>query len=69
MKKQYKTPVTESVKVNLFNSILEDIGVVNNSREVGDEGLAKEQGNYFDFGDDFGDIWGSDEDPKDPWKE
>ena len=62
MKKQYKTPITESVKVNLFNSILEDIGVVNNSTEVGDEGLAKEQGNFFDFDNDtFGDIWGEGE--------
>jgi hypothetical protein len=69
MKKQYKTPITESVKVNLYGSILEGIGTETGSI-VTNEGLAKEQGDFFGFDDDsFGDIWGDDEDPKDPWKE
>ena len=70
MKKQYKKPMAESVKVSLYNSLLEDIGVVNNSTEVSDSGLGKEQ--YDPFGgdaDSFGDIWGTDEDPNDLWNE
>ena len=55
MKKQYKTPITESVKVKLYNSILDSIGVVNNSHDVTDEGLAKEQKDFFDIDDN--DLW------------
>ena len=70
MKKQYKKPITESVKVNLYNSILEDgIGIINNSREGSDTGLAKENNLLFEDDDDFGDIWGTDEDPNDLWGE
>lgn len=43
MKKQYIQPATESVKVNLYNSILEDIIIINDSKHGSDEGLAKEQ--------------------------
>lgn len=68
MKKQYKKPITESVKVNLYNSILEDgIGIINNSREGSDTGLAKENNLLFEDEGDFGDIWGTDEDPNDLW--
>ncbi|MBR5391848.1 MAG: hypothetical protein IK148_03195 [Prevotella sp.] len=68
MKKQYKKPITESVKVNLYNSILDNIGVVNNSHDVTDEGLGKENNLIFDDDEDaFGDIWGTDEDPNDLW--
>ena len=67
MKKQYKHPVTNIVRLNIHGSVL-DAPIVNNSHDVSDEGLAKEQGNFFDFDDDaFGDIWGDDEEPKDPW--
>lgn len=66
MKKQYKLPITEIVKLNVSEAVL-DIPIVNNSTEVSDDGLAKE--NNFDFDDDaFGDIWGSEnEDPNDLW--
>ena len=43
MKKQYIQPATESVKVNLYNSILEDIIIINDSKHGSDEGLGKEQ--------------------------
>ena len=65
MKKQYIQPATESVKVNLYGSILEGIDIVNNSRDVTNEGLAKET----DF-DDFNseeDIWGGRQ-MKDAWE-
>ena len=68
MKKQYKTPITESVKVNLYGSILEGIGTDLGS-DVTNEGLAKEQGNFFDFDNDtLGDIWGEGE-SNDLWSE
>ena len=71
MKKQYKKPITESVKVNLYNSILEDgIGIINNSREGSDTGLAKENNLLFEDEGNFGDIWASEnEDPNDLWGE
>ena len=54
--------------MNLYNSILDNIGVVNNSHDVTDEGLGKENNLIFDDDDDaFGDIWGTDEDPNDLW--
>jgi hypothetical protein len=70
MKKQYKTPITESVKVNLYGSVLGGIGVEGGS-PVTPIADAKEQGDFFDFEDDdtFGDIWGTDEDPNDLWGE
>ena len=69
MKKQYKKPITESVKVNLYGSILEDenIGVDFGSNGV-ISGDAKENNLIFDEDDDaFGDIWVTDEDPNDLW--
>ena len=43
MKKIYLSPVTETVNVKLYGSILEDgIGVIDNSYEVSDDGEAKE---------------------------
>ena len=56
MKKHYIRPVTESVKVNLYGSILESIGTDTNSY-VSDVGLAKE--NDILWGDDStsGDLW------------
>ena len=56
MKKLYIQPATETVKLNINDSIL-DIGVVNNSTDVTNEGLAKEQGDFFEMDDSFGDIW------------
>lgn len=67
MKRQYLQPVTETVNVKLYGSILQDIEIVNNSRDVTDEGLGKENNLLFED-DAFGDIWGSeDEDPNDLW--
>ena len=69
MKKQYKKPITESVKVNLYNSILvDDPPIIITSHDVTNEGLGKENNLIFDDDDDaFGDIWGTDEDPNDLW--
>ncbi len=41
MKKQYKHPVTEIVKLNVSDAVLQEIDIVNNSTDVGDEGLGK----------------------------
>lgn len=65
MKRQYLQPVTETVNVKLYGSILQDIEIVNNSRDVTDEGLGKE--NNITFEDDFGDIWGDDSSKKDSY--
>ena len=58
MKKQYKTPITESVKVNLYGSVLGGIGVEGGS-PVTPIADAKENGDFFDFEEDdnFGDLW------------
>ena len=67
MKKQYKKPITESVKVNLYNSILvDDPPIIITSHDVTNEGLGKENNLLFED-DAFGDIWGTDEDPNDLW--
>ena len=56
MKKQYKTPITESVKVNLYGSVLGGIDVEGGS-PVTPIADAKEQGDFFEMDDSFGDIW------------
>ena len=66
MKKQYSKPVIESVKVKLFNSILQDIGVINTSRDVSDDGEAKGN-NFFEDFDSEEDIW-SGRQMKDVWE-
>ena len=53
MKKIYFRPVTEIVKLNVSDAVLQEIDIVNNSTDVGDEGLGKE--NNLIFEDD--DIW------------
>ncbi len=66
MKKIYKTPITETVNVRLYSSVLDDPGLHNESQIAG--GMdAKENNLIFDDDDTFGDIWGTDEDPKDLW--
>ena len=74
MKKIYKTPITETVNVRLYSSVLDDdtsrYGNWSQGAAGGDDpgwGDAKE--NNFGFDDDaFGDIWGSeDDDTKDLW--
>lgn len=65
MKKQYKHPVTDIVRLNINGTLL-DAPIINNSHDVTDEGLAKE--NNFDFDDDaFGDIWGAEDDTNNLW--
>lgn len=66
MKKQYKKPLTESVKVKLFNSILQNIEVITNSRDVSDDGEAKENDFFEDF-DTEEDIWAGRQ-MKDVWE-
>ena len=53
MKKIYFRPVTEIVKLNVSDAVLQEIDIVNNSTDVGDEGLGKENNPIFE--DD--DIW------------
>ena len=68
MKKIYLSPVTETVNVKLFGSILDDIGVVNDSKLTSPEALGKENNLLFEDEGDFGDIWASEnEDPNDLW--
>jgi hypothetical protein len=66
MKKIYLSPVTETVKLNINDAVL-DIGIENNSHDVSDDGLGKE--NNFIWDDD---PWSSNEDntnPYDLWEE
>ncbi len=72
MKKQYKHPVTEIVKLNVSDAVLQAIDIVNNSTDVGDEGLGKENNLIFEDEGDFWDDnpWGSkDTNPYDIWGE
>lgn len=67
MKKIYLSPVTETVNVKLYGSILDGIGVIDNSHDVSDDGEAKQNNLLFED-DTFGDIWGSEDDnTKDLW--
>ena len=72
MKKIYLSPVTETVNVKLYGSVMDDgIDIINNSTEVSDDGLAKENNLLFED-DAFGDIWGegdSNSNPYDLWGE
>ena len=72
MKKIYLSPVTETVNVKLYGSILEDgIGVIDNSYEVSDDGEAKENNLFFED-DGFGDLWDdgdNNSNPYDMWGE
>lgn len=54
MKKHYIQPVTESVRLQLFGSVMENgIGI---EASYTDEGLAKENSDIV-FDDNFGDLW------------
>ena len=67
MKKIYLSPVTEKVNVKLFGSILDDIGIVNDSKLTSDEALGKENNLDFEFDEDFGDIWDDGNDSSNPY--
>lgn len=73
MKKIYLSPVTETVNVKLYGSILDDpIPVIKNSTDGTDTGLAKENNLLFEDEGDFGDIWDdgdSNSNPYDMWGE
>ncbi len=73
MKKIYLRPVTETVNVKLYGSVMDDgIDIINNSTEVSDDGLAKENNLLFEDEGDFGDIWDdgdSNSNPYDLWGE
>ena len=72
MKKIYLSPVTETVNVKLYGSVMDDgIDIINNSTDVSDDGLAKENNLLFED-DAFGDIWGeggNSSNPYDLWGE
>ena len=68
MKKIYKTPITETVNVRLYSSILQDgqgnLGEWSKGAAGGDEegwGDAKENNGFFDMDDSFGDTWDEEE--------
>ena len=64
MKKIYLSPVTETVNVKLFGSVMDDgIDIINNSTDVSDDGLAKE--NNLDFWKD--DLWSDGENNTNPY--
>lgn len=67
MKKIYLSPVTEKVNVKLFGSILDDIGIVNDSKLTSDEALGKENNLLFEDEGDFGDIWGEGDNSSNPY--
>jgi hypothetical protein len=67
MKKIYLSPVTEKVNVKLFGSILDDIGIVNDSKLTSDEALGKENNLDFEFDENFGDIWGDTDNNSNPY--
>ncbi len=68
MKKIYLSPVTETVNVKLYGSVMDDgIDIINNSTDVGDDGLAKENNLLFEDEGDFGDIWGEGDNNSDPY--
>ncbi len=72
MKKQYINPVTEIVKLNVSDAVLQEIDIVNNSTDVGDEGLGKKNDLLFEDEGDFGDLWDdgdSNSNPYDLWGE
>lgn len=67
MKKIYLSPVTETVNVKLFGSVMDEgIDIINNSTEVSDEGLGKENNLLFED-DAFGDIWGEGDNSSNPY--
>ena len=67
MKKIYFRPVTEIVKLNVSDAVLQEIDIVNNSTDVGDEGLGKENNLLFEDEGDFGDIWGEGDNNSNPY--
>lgn len=52
MKKIYKQPYTDIVRLNTKNSVLDGIVVINNSHEGTDEGLGKQTDGVVDDDDD-----------------
>ena len=67
MKKIYLSPVTETVNVKLFGSVMDEgIDIINNSTNVSDEGLGKENNLLFED-DAFGDIWGDTDNSSNPY--
>ena len=67
MKKIYLSPVTETVNVKLFGSVMDEgIDIINNSTDVSDEGLGKENNLLFED-DAFGDIWGEGDNSSNPY--
>ena len=68
MKKIYLSPVTETVNVKLYGSVMDDgIDIINNSTDVSDEGLGKENNLLFEDEGDFGDIWGEGDNSSNPY--
>ena len=67
MKKIYLSPVTETVNVKLFGSVMDEgIDIINNSTDVSDDGLGKENNLLFED-DAFGDIWGDTDNSSNPY--
>lgn len=56
MKRQYIKPYTEIVLVRLNGSVLNS-PVIHDQSETGVGMDAKEQGDFFDNGEPFGDLW------------
>ena len=73
MKKIYLSPVTETVNVKLFNSVLGPGDLPIGNSPYAEDPLAKEQGDFFEMEDDtFGDLWsdgGDTGNSYDIWKE
>lgn len=72
MKKIYIKPNTELVKVQLTSGVLDDDIIVGPASEYSHISLGKEQGDFFEMDDNFGDLWSDGNDssnPYDLWKD
>ncbi len=57
MKRKYITPCAEIVNVKLINSVLDPDPIDIHKSGYAENPLAKEQGDFFDTGEPFGDLW------------
>ena len=67
MKKIYLSPVTETVNVKLFNSVLGPGDLPIGNSPYAEDPLAKENNLLFEDEGDFGDIWGDGDNSSNPY--
>lgn len=67
MKKIYLSPVTETVNVKLFNSVLGPGDLPIGKSPYAEDPLAKEQDGFFETDSSFGDIWDDGDNSSNPY--